>query len=45
MCTLHEAWISSYDAFAELDARSDDPVVERITVVFEAWQLTHTVAP
>ena len=41
-CTLHEAWVSSYDVFAELDRDSDEPVVERITFVYESWQLVHT---
>ena len=41
-CTLHDAWVSSYDVFAELDANGDEPVVERITLVYESWQLAHT---
>ena len=42
-CTLHLAWVSAYDVFTELDAHSE-PVVERITVVFESWTLAHSPA-
>ena len=41
-CTLHQAWVSSYDVFTGLDAHGDEPIVERITVVFESWQLAHS---
>ncbi len=40
-CTLHDAWVSAYDVFAELDAHTE-PVVERITVVYQSWQLVHS---
>jgi phage tail-like protein len=40
-CTLHQAWVSSDDVFAGLDAQSDEPVVERVRFVYESWQLTH----
>ena len=42
-CTLHRAWVSSYDVFAGLDAHGDDPVVERIT--FVPVLATHAHAP
>lgn len=44
-CTLHRAWVSSYDVFAELEASGAGPVVERITVVYESWQLAHAPPP
>jgi phage tail-like protein len=40
-CALHQAWVSAYDVFAELDAHSE-PVVERITVVYQSWHLEHS---
>jgi phage tail-like protein len=43
--TLHRAWVTAYDAFAGLDAHADEPVVERVTFVYESWQLTHAPPP
>jgi phage tail-like protein len=44
-CTLHRAWVSTYDVFAGLEANGAEPVVERITVVYESWQLAHAPPP
>jgi phage tail-like protein len=43
-CTLHDCWVAAYDVFTELDVHRDNPVVERITVVYDHWTLGHTAA-
>lgn len=38
-CSLHHAWVSSYEAFADLDVQSDGPAIERVVIEYDTWRI------
>jgi phage tail-like protein len=38
-CHLHEAWVSSYEPYVEVEGRHRAAGVERIVVEFDAWTI------